>query len=80
MCGEEGSEGTSGSGLVEHYLENDQADDTCPKDQPLSVQGRLREHSSFWEQNLARGLTNCTGHNHQWLQTTFLCKESLLSS
>ena len=52
MCGEDGSEGTSGSGLVEHYLENDQADDTCPKDQPLSVQGRLRERASFWEQDL----------------------------
>ena len=47
MCGEDGSEGTSGSGLVEHYLESDQGDDTCPKDQPLSVQGRLQEHSSF---------------------------------
>ena len=52
MCGEDGSEGTSDSSLVEYYLENDQADDTCPKDQPLSVQGRLREHSSFWERDL----------------------------
>ena len=52
VCGEDGSEGTSGSGLVEHYLENDQADDICPKDQPLSVQERLLEHSSFWEQDL----------------------------
>ena len=50
MCGED--EGTSGSGLVKHYLENDQADDICPKDQPLSVQGRLRERSSFWKQDL----------------------------
>ena len=38
VCGEDGSEGTAGSGLVEHYLKNDQADDICPKDQPLSVQ------------------------------------------
>ena len=52
MCGEDGSEGTLGSGLVEHYLESHQADDTCPKDQPLSVQGRLRECSNFWEQDL----------------------------
>ena len=52
MCGEDGSEGTSGSGLVGHYLKNGQGDDICPKDQPLSVQERLREHSSFWEQDL----------------------------
>ena len=32
VCGEDGSEGTLGSSLVEHYLESDQADDTCPTD------------------------------------------------
>ena len=41
MCCEDGGDGPSDNILVEHYLGNDQAGDSCPKEQPLSVQGRL---------------------------------------
>ena len=54
MCDEDGSEGSSGSGLVEHYLENDQGDDTCPKDHAALVSaGKIAgTRSSFWKQDL----------------------------
>ena len=37
---------------MEHYLEGDHVVDSCPKDESLSVQGRLRERSSFWKDEL----------------------------
>ena len=48
----DGGDEPSDSMLVEHYLECSQADDSYPKDQPMSVQGRLRERSSFWRDEL----------------------------
>ena len=48
---EDESDGPSDSVLVEHYLEGCDAVDSYPKDEPLSVQGRLREHSSFGKRN-----------------------------
>ena len=85
VCGEDGSERTSGSSLVEHYLKNDQAD-ICPKDQPLSVQEDIVGAFQFLGIG-SRGLTICAGHNHQWLQAAFhsypqpvIAKKSLLSS
>ena len=37
---------------MERHLEGCHAVDSYPKDEPLSVQGRLLEHSSFWKEEL----------------------------
>ena len=85
MCFEDESDGPSDSILVERYLEGCHAVDSYPKDEPLSVQERLRERSSFWKEEFEASqfvldiVTNGYVTLHS-ISTANNCKESSIST